>query len=138
MRFPLIISVAVFVLLFVSGCEVIRLANGKYETSIDGRQDFAAVYNDMIIIRLRNPENESGTENGYWEWGGFYKVSKDNLIEFDMDRQQNRDWRFYYELRKSGNAIKVIDHRAGNSFILNYESVNPANRSDQQSYPLYK
>ena len=91
MRFPLIISVAVFVLLFVSGCEVIRLANGKYETSIDGRQDFAAVYNDMIIIRLRNPENESGTENGYWEWGGFYKVSKDNLIEFDMDRQQNRD-----------------------------------------------
>ena len=138
MRFPVIVLAFAFVMILVSGCEVVRLANGKYETSLDGRGDFAAVYNDLIIIRLRNPINESGTENGYWEWGGKYSIREDNIIELDMDRQTARDWKFYYELRKNGNVIKVTDHRAENSFVLNYLPAVPQRKQSLQAYPAYQ
>ncbi len=109
----------------ICGCEVIRLSNGKYEIGQTGRGDFAAVYHDMIIIRLRNPEEPSGTENGYWDWGGEYSVRDDGVIELDMDRQTARDWNFYYSLRKQDNAIRVIDHRAEKSFRLEHVPAVP-------------
>ena len=77
------------------------LENGKYETSLPERDDFAAVCGDLIIMRLRNPEKESGTEDGYWDWGGRYEVMSDNRIWLDMDRQTRRQWSFYYELSKT-------------------------------------
>ena len=138
MKFPVIVLAFTFILMLVSGCEIVRLANGKYETTISGRGDFAAVYGDMIIIRLRNPENENGTEDGYWEWGGTYEIGENNIIHLDMDRKTERDWKFYYELRKNGNAIKVIDHRAEDSFQLQYIPALPPKRQAPPAYPAYQ
>ena len=92
----------------------------------------------MIIIRLRNPENENGTEDGYWEWGGTYEIGENNIIHLDMDRKTERDWKFYYELRKNGNAIKVIDHRAEDSFQLQYIPALPPKRQAPPAYPAYQ
>lgn len=144
MKLPVIFCALTAVLLF-SGCEVIRLSNGKYETTLSGRDDFAAVYGDLIIIRLRNPENETGTDDGYWDWGGKYRIREDNVIELDMDREHARHWNFYYNLRKQDNGIKVIDYRAENSFRLqhvpavpqNYKAPAVRNESDSY-YPVYQ
>ena len=138
-------TIQLFLLLTVfllCGCEVIRLRNGKYEISQAGRGDFAAVYNDMIIIRLRNPE-EPGTGNGYWEWGGTYSIRDNGIIELDMDRQTARDWNFYYDLRMQDGAIRVIDHRAENSFRLEHiPAVPPQQQSNTPatpaSYPTFQ
>jgi hypothetical protein len=133
------ILTAVFLL---SGCEVVRLANGKYETSLSDRGDFAAVYGDLIIIRLRNPENETGTENGYWEWGGKYEIVDGDKIMLDMDRENARNWNFYYDLRKSGSSIKVTDHRAENSYRLDHIPAVPTRQRSgtvpASDYPAYK
>jgi hypothetical protein len=138
MKFPVSVLAFTFILMLISGCEVVRLANGKYETTISGRGDFAAVYGDMIIIRLRNPENENGVEDGYWEWGGKYDIREDNIIRLDMDRETERNWKFYYELRKTGNTIKVIDHRAEDSFQLQYIPAVPPKRQAPPAYPAYQ
>ncbi len=116
---------ALMLALLVSGCAT-YLENGKYETSLPERDDFAAVCGDLIIMRLRNPEKESGTEDGYWDWGGRYEVMSDNRIWLDMDRQTRRQWSFYYELSKTEKGgIKVHDLRAENSFILDFIPARP-------------
>ena len=136
---------ALFAITFFTGCEVIRLNNGKYETTLPGRSDFAAVYGDLIILRLRNPENETGTENGYWDWGGKYSIRDRYLVELDMDRQTARKWNFYYELRRQDNGIRVIDHRAENAYQLHHipavpykKQQNNGNNSAPAAYPAYQ
>ena len=136
---------ALFAITFFTGCEVIRLNNGKYETTLPGRSDFAAVYGDLIILRLRNPENETGTENGYWDWGGKYSIRDGYLVELDMDRQTARKWNFYYELRRQDNGIRVIDHRAENAYQLHHipavpynKQQNNGNNSAPAAYPAYQ
>ena len=135
-------------LFFTAGCNV-YLTNGKYETSLPGRDDFVAVYNDLIIMRLRNPEKVSGTEDGYWDWGGRYEILSDDRIWLDMDRETRRQWSFYYELSKSGTGIKVHDLRAENSFQLDYIPPRPlpaqpaaaaegAESIPASAYPAYK
>ena len=118
MRLKLFIF-ALFAVLF-AGCTVPTLPNGKYETSQPGRDDFIAIYNDILVMRLRNPEYVSGTGNGYWDWGGKFEILSDNRIVPDMTRAERRKWCFYYEFYKFGNAIKVNDLRAENSFVLDY------------------
>ena len=110
----------IFVSTFFFGCAVPVLPNGKYETSLQGRDDFIAIYNDMLIMRLRNPEKISGTDDGYWDWGGKFEIRSDNRIIPDMSRSERRQWFFYYELYKNGNGIKVNDLRADNSFQLDH------------------
>jgi hypothetical protein len=103
-----------------AGCTVPVLPNGKYETSQPGRDDFIAIYNDMLIMRLRNPEKFTGMDDGYWDWGGKFEIRSDNRIIPDMSRSEKRQWFFYYEFYKNGNGIKVNDLRAENSFQLDY------------------
>ena len=138
MRLAAIFTVLTAAILF-SGCEVVRLSNGKYETALPGRSDFAAVYGDMIILRLRNPVDESGTANGSWDWGGTYSINEDNVIELDMDRETARKWVFYYELRRHNNGIRVVDHRAENAYYLNFiPAVTSAKRPAPSAYPSYQ
>ena len=129
MRLSIIILAFVSVILF-TGCAVPTLANGKYETSLPGREDFIAVYNGMLIMRLRSPEKASGTDDGYWDWGGKFKVREDNRIDLDMDRQTARKWNFYYQLSRNGKGVKVHDLRAENSYQLDYM---PPKRLPQQN-----
>lgn len=142
MSFPAKVFSLLSLVLLLCGCEVVRLSNGKYESTLPGRGDFAAVYGDLIILRLRNPVNESGTEDGYWEWGGKYEIIDDNVIELAMDRENKRNWKFYYELRKQDNAIRVLDHRAENSYRLEHIPAVPDRRSAPRNapaaYPAYR
>ena len=140
MRAAAVIIFFALAVLFTAGCEVIRLENGKYESTLSGRQDFAAVYKDMIILRLRNPHNEDGTDEGYWDWGGNYSIGEDGEIELNMSRDEARKWEFYYTLRKQNNGIKVTDHRAENSYRLEYIPAVPYrnNPGRNKSYPAYK
>ena len=140
MRFAATLTIFTLAVIILSGCEVVRLANGKYETTLTGRDDFAAVYKDMIILRLRNPQHENGTDDGYWDWGGTYTISEDNHIKLDMSREEARRWEFYYDLQKQGNGIKITDHRAENSFRLEYIPAIPHRGTPEQNkrYPAYR
>ena len=128
--------------LLLAGCESVQLASGMYETTLPGRRDSAAVYGDMIILRLRNPENESGTEEGYWDWGGKYEIRDGSQIFLKMDRETARVWGFYYELTMQKDGIKVTDHRAENSYRLEYvpavPNQNRGRRPAPSAYPAYK
>ena len=134
---------AITAVVLFTGCEVVHLANGKYETGMSGRGDFAAVYGDMIIIRLRNPHDETGTENGYWDWGGKYEIEDDNSLVLKMDRETARNWNFYYGIRRDGNAISVTDYRAEKTFQLKHVPALPKRRTDSDTpippaaYPAY-
>jgi hypothetical protein len=126
----------------ISGCTEIRLANGKYTCNLPGREDFAAVYNDQIFLRLRNAEDET-MNNGYWDWAGKYKIVDGCHIELDMDRQKKRSWNFYYNLTMQGNAIVVEDLRAENSYVLKlrpavYKRPAAMERHEPSPYPAYK
>ena len=111
-------------LLAVVGCADVRLANGKYATSLPGREDFAAVYGDLIFLRLRNAESEEA-DNGYWDWAGEYKIIDGKYIELDMDRETKRTWKFYYQLTMRGKGIAVEDLRAENSYMLHFCPASP-------------
>ncbi len=126
----------------ISGCTEIRLANGKYTCNLPGREDFAAVYNDQIFLRLRNAEDET-MNNGYWDWAGKYKIVDGSHIELDMDRQTRRNWNFYYNLNMSGNSIVVEDIRGENSYSLKYSPAvhkRPVSmeKPDPAPYPSYR
>ena len=132
---------ALTALIVFTGCENIRLANGMYETTLSGRRDSAAVYDDMIILRLRNPQKESGTEDGYWDWGGKYEVIDGDRIMLKMNRETARVWGFYYDLLMRRNGIEVVDHRAGSSYRLEYIPAVPNRRRDTTTpaaYPAYR
>ena len=142
MKISALICAVAAVVLF-SGCEVVRLANGKYESTLPGRGDFAAVYGDLIILRLRNPINESGTGDGYWDWGGKYKIMDDNSLLLKMDRETARNWNFYYGIRRDGNTLYVTDYRAEKTFQLRHVPAVPKRRTapddpiQPAAYPAY-
>ena len=128
----------------VAGCTEIRLANGKYTSDLSGRDDFAAVYNDLIFLRLRNAEDNT-MNNGYWDWAGKYEIVDGKRIELDMDRKSKRDWQFYYSLTMRGNAILVEDHRAENSYVLTLRpavprrpAAMPQEMPQTDLYPAYR
>ena len=116
------------ILLAVVGCADIRLANGKYTTSLPGREDFAAVYGDLIFLRLHNAESEEA-DGGYWDWAGKYRIVDDKYIELDMDRKTLRTWKFYYQLTMRGKNISVEDLRAENSYLLHFRAAAPPPKS---------
>ena len=125
-------------LLFAVGCADVRLANGKYTTSLPGREDFAAVYGDLIFLRLRNAESEEA-DGGYWDWAGEYKIIDGKYIELDMDREAKRTWKFYYQLTMQGKGISVEDLRAENSYMLHFRPASPPPKTGGDgSAPAYR
>ena len=79
----MVLFAAIFVVLAFCGCHQAQLANGKYDTTLSGREDFVLVHNDRIAVRLRNPEND-GRDGDYWSWIGDYHI-ENNRIWLDMD-----------------------------------------------------
>ncbi len=138
-------SFLLLLVLFFCGCAEVRLANGKYDITLSGRQDCVMVYNDLIFLRLRNPEYETG-DNGYWDWGGKYTIGEGNKILLDMNRKDMRNWKFYYDLTMQGRNIIVEDFRSGNQFRLEfrppviqhnqYNQYNP--NPSAGNYPVYR
>lgn len=115
------------ILFLLSGCQELRIENGKYETTLEGRQDFAAVYGEMIFLRVRNPL-ERGVSGGYWEWAGKYNIdSATDRIYLEMDKKTARLWDFYYEFYRQRNSICIVDLTLESSYDLQF---NPA-QSDE-------
>ncbi|MCI5779551.1 MAG: hypothetical protein MR051_07045 [Lentisphaeria bacterium] len=127
----------------LAGCTEVRLADGKYTTALSGRDDFAAVYGDLIFLRLRNAEDDT-MDNGYWDWAGKYRIEDGSLIKLEMDRKTGRDWNFYYRLTMRGHAIVVEDLRADNSYTLQLRPAEPKRpaagpgTSTGTAYPAYR
>ncbi len=136
----LILSVSA---MLFSGCEQLTLDNGKYETALPGREDFAAIYDDLIFIRVREP-SEDPSQNTYWDWAGKFEIEDDGHIKFKMPRELARKWDFHFDFYRRNGMITVYDLDAENSFNLRLRPVGaPPVRNNyhpqiQGGMPAYK
>ena len=121
---------AIFVVFVFCGCYQAQLANGKYDTTLSGRDDFMMVYNDRIAVRLRNPEND-GRDGDYWSWIGDYYI-ENNRIWLDMDSDLAKKWAFHYNFYVLPNGIMVKTLGSDESFTLQFSKNNlPSMRRHQ-------
>lgn len=134
------IAVAVFAIL-LTGCEQLTLENGKYESSLSGREDFAAVYEDLIFIRVREP-SEDPAQNNYWDWAGKFEIESDGHILLKMDKPLARKWNFNYDFYRRNGMITVYDLGAENSFNLRLRPASAppvrGNYRNQDGFPAYR
>ncbi|MDD3885951.1 MAG: hypothetical protein PHI35_03685 [Victivallaceae bacterium] len=108
----------------IGGCSSPHLYNGLY-TNRNG-SDFAAVFNDQIVIQLPRPAMVPGNTNA-WIWGGNYKLEKNGEITLDMSEKERKDWRFYYNLNYDENGsinVEVLGN-PDKSFVLRKQAVQP-------------
>ena len=133
-------TAVLLLMVIVTGCTELRLANGIYLCETAGRDDMATVYNDQIFLRLRNAEDDT-MNNGYWDWAGKYSIGDGNKILLDMNRKDMRNWKFYYDLTMQGRNIIVEDFRSSKQFRL---ELRPAmiqrnqNNQNPGNYPVYR
>ncbi len=99
------------------GCTQIHVPAGKYETTLDGREDFAAVYNDLIFIRVKEPDDDR-KRSGYWDWAGHFDTEDDGRIILKMNEDDTRKWGFHFDFYFSNGMIVVHDIGAQNSYHL--------------------
>ena len=107
--------------LFLAGCAQPNLNTGEYRIDRPGRNDFAVVYEDLIFIHVRSPENVPGTL-AYWEWAGKYRVLENGEIEFDMDRETRRRWKFNYQFLRKNDGISFNDWEQQTGYLLRYRT----------------
>ena len=112
----LLLALFIFPVLFCS-CAQLVAPPGKYETTIDGREDFAAVYNDLIFIRIKEPDDDR-KRSAYWDWAGHFEIMENGRILLDMDEDTARKWGFHYDFSFNNGMIVVHDLGAENSFHL--------------------
>ena len=115
-------------LVILCGCEQLTLANGKYEASLSGREDFAAIYDDLIFLRVREP-SEDPSVNSYWDWAGKFDIENDGRIILKMDKDIARKWNFHYDFYRNNGMITVYDHSSQNSYNLRYRPASAGQRS---------
>ena len=116
---------------FFCGCSQLTLTAGKYETTLPGREDFAAIYEDLIFIRVREP-NDDPSQNAYWDWAGNFEIEDDGHIILKMDKATARKWNFHYDFYRRDSMITVYDLSAENSFNLRHRSNSAAQRRNPQ------
>ena len=107
--------------LFLAGCSSPNLRTGEYRIDRPGRDDFAVVYEDLIFIHVRSPENVPGTL-AYWEWAGKYKVLENGEIELDMDRETLRRWKFNFQFLRKSEGIGINDWEKQTGYVLRYRT----------------
>ena len=107
--------------LFLAGCAQPNLHTGEYRIDRPERNDFAVVYEDLIFIHVKSPENVPGTL-AYWEWAGKYRVLENGEIEFDMDRETQRRWKFKYLFLRKNDGISFNDWEKQTGFLLRYRT----------------
>ena len=110
-----------FAALALSGCAEPNLRTGEYRITNPGRDDFAVVYEDMIFLHVKSPENVPGTL-AYWEWAGKYKVQENGEITFDMDRETEKRWKFSYQFLRKSSGISFNDWEKQTGYMLNYRT----------------
>ena len=107
--------------LFLAGCAQPNLRTGEYRIERSGREDFAVVYEDLIFIHIKSPENVPGTL-AYWEWAGKYKVLENGEIEFAMDHDTARRWKFNYQFLRKNDGISFNDWEKQTGYLLRYRT----------------
>ena len=105
--------------LCLAGCARVNLRPGEYRIDRSGRDDFAVVYEDLIFIHIKSPENVPG-RFAYWEWAGKYRVLDNGEIELDMDRETLRRWKFNYQFLRKKDGISFNDWEQRAGFLLRY------------------
>ena len=113
--------------LLVSGCTEVKLDNGCYIRNDRNDGSFVCVHDDLIFLRVRMPENSPHGESSY-DWAGKYKIDSDNDVILDMDREELRNWNFYFNLRKNGKNITVEDFSRNQRFQWVHESASGSDR----------
>lgn len=129
----LVLLAAAGVLASAVGCTHEVLHNGMYKNPSPSRDDYAVVYEDLIFLHIKAPENIPGA-SAYWEWAGNYSInSDDGLITFDMDRETASRWNFSYNfLRRSG---KIIINDLGAETGIEMRYVSPKLRPGSSNAP---
>ena len=105
----------------LAGCSQPNLRTGEYRIERSGRDDFAVVYDDLIFVHIKSPENVPGTL-AYWEWAGKYRVLENGEIEFDMDRETRRRWKFNYQFLRKNDGISFNDWEQQTGYLLRYRT----------------
>ena len=107
---------AVFIL---CGCSSPKLNIGVYQRIDSSRVVMALVFEVMIILQVKSPENAEGALS-YWTWGGKYTYDEDGQITLKMDDETRKRWNFYYNFlgRKDGIVINDLTHNTG--LVLRY------------------
>ncbi len=120
-RFDVLLIAATGAMLCLAGCAEPNLRTGEYRADQPGRDDFAAVYEDLIFVHVKSPENVPGTL-AYWEWAGKYKVLDNGELSFDMDRETARRWHFSFQFLSNKQGILVNDLEQQSGFTLRYRT----------------
>ena len=118
--------------LVLAGCAQPKLRPGEYRIDRSDRNDFAVVYEDMIFLHSRSPENVPG-KFAYWEWAGKYQVLKTGEIELDMDHETLRRWKFNYQFLRKKDGISFNDWEQHTGYLLRYRT--PEVRGARQAHP---
>ena len=105
----------------LAGCSQPNLRNGEYRIDRRDRDDFAVVYDDLIFIHVKSPENVPGTL-AYWEWAGKYKVRENGEIDLDMDHETERRWKFNYQFLRKNDGISFNDWENNAGYLLRYRT----------------
>ena len=107
--------------LWLAGCAQPNLRTGEYRIDRNDRDDFAVVYEDMIFLHIQSPDNVPGTL-AYWEWAGKYKVRENGEIEFDMDHETARRWKFSFQFLRKRDGISFNDWERQTGYLLRYRT----------------
>ena len=108
-------------LALLCGCASEKLRTGEYRIDRSDRDDFAVVYDDLIFLHIESPELAPGNL-AYWEWAGKYKVLENGEIEFDMDHETRRRWKFSYQFLRKKDGISFNDWEKQTGFLLRYRT----------------
>ena len=102
-----------------AGCASVGLPNGRYLPA-EERGDYEIVYQDLIFLHMRAPENSPG-QTAFWDWAGSYSVGDGGKLELDMDTPTRKLWDFYYNFRMQGGMILVDDLSTRTTYPLRIE-----------------
>ena len=126
-------AVCAFVCVLLTGCTSPQLDIGEYRIAESGRGDFIFAYQDLIFLQIKSPEHAMGSLE-YWNWAGKYTIDEGGELHFDMDRETQKRWRFYFSFLKRRNGIVVNDFRTNKGYFFRYQTPQKRENSSPGFY----
>lgn len=102
----------------LAGCSSDHIPGGCYQPANPADGCIACVYEDIIFLRVKMPDNSNrpGANN---DWAGKYELDKKSgEITLKMTDEQWRNWKFYFGLRLAGNTLKIDDFSRQTTYTL--------------------
>jgi len=129
---PLILTV-------LTGCSQYRLKEGQYFSTEQGREDQICVYDDLIFVKIKTPDDSPDSVQ-YWQWGGKYEVNELGEISFDMDKLTKKKWNFYFSFVLTQGNILVKNQGDAKTQTLKFAPIRKRqknNTADQETPPAF-